>query len=214
MTSIRRPEKQVVWLMAGGFISSFVIFLGLFTTGILDNRRLDLLEQRFTQHLQQEEEFQAFLSSPTVDAASQPELVALKEPPPKSDLGSRKFECQVGKASWYGPYDSYSGTSFHGKKTASGEIYDMYAMTAAHRTLPFGTIVEVERLKRKTHEPTGLKVTVRVNDRGPYIIYRNNAGKRIISSHPSRVIDLSKSAAEELDMMHEGVVTVRVCWPK
>lgn len=78
---------------------------------------------------------------------------------------------EAGTASWYGP-------GFHGKRTASGERYNMYAMTAAHRTLPFGTTVRVTNLKNNK------SVVVRINDRGPF-----KAG---------RVIDLSKAANQAL----------------
>ena len=90
---------------------------------------------------------------------------------------------QTGKASWYGP-------KFHNKKTASGEKFDMRKLTAAHRTLPFNTIVRVENLKN------GRKVDVRINDRGPFI--------------EGRIIDLSRKAAEKLDMIRDGVVMVRI----
>lgn len=82
-----------------------------------------------------------------------------------------------GLASWYGP-------SFHGKPSASGERYDMWALTAAHRTLPFGTHVRVESVE------TGKSVLVRINDRGPFI--------------PGRIIDLSYGAARELAMIGKG----------
>ncbi len=88
-----------------------------------------------------------------------------------------------GIASWYGvPYD--------GRRTASGEIFDMHAMTAAHRTLPFDTWVEVTNLKN------GKQVDVRVTDRGPYI--------------DGRIIDLSMGAAEHLGMVRDGIVKVRL----
>jgi len=90
---------------------------------------------------------------------------------------------QFGMASWYGP-------SFHGKPSASGEPYDMWALTAAHRTLPFGTWVQV------TNVETGKKVTVRINDRGPFI--------------KGRIIDLSYGAARELAMIGEGTADVRL----
>lgn len=77
-----------------------------------------------------------------------------------------------GIASWYGP-------NFHGKKTASGERYNMYAMTAAHKTLKFGTKVRVTNLKNNK------TVVVIINDRGPF--------------KPGRVIDLSKSANKQID---------------
>jgi peptidoglycan lytic transglycosylase len=88
---------------------------------------------------------------------------------------------QIGMASWYGP-------SFHGKPSASGEPYDMWALTAAHRTLPFGTWVQVTKVE------TGKRVTVRINDRGPFI--------------NGRIIDLSYGAARELAMIGEGTAHV------
>ena len=97
---------------------------------------------------------------------------------------------EVGIASWYGP-------GFHGKRTANGEIYDMYALTAAHKTLPFGTIVRVVDLD------TGRSVVVRINDRGPFI--------------KGRIIDLSYRAAQELGMVKKGLAKVGlkiVKWPK
>lgn len=90
---------------------------------------------------------------------------------------------QTGKASWY-------GQKFHNKRTASGEKFDMGKLTAAHRTLPFNTLVRVENLKN------GKKVDVRINDRGPSV--------------EGRIIDLSRKAAEKLDMIRDGVVTVRI----
>lgn len=88
-----------------------------------------------------------------------------------------------GNASWYGP-------GFSGRRTASGEVFDPGQLTAAHRTLPFGTVVRVVNLAN------GLSVQVRINDRGPF--------------KPDRVIDLSRAAAEELDLVRTGVDRVRV----
>ena len=88
---------------------------------------------------------------------------------------------QHGIASWYGP-------SFHGKPSASGEPYDMWALTAAHRTLPFGTWVRVRKIS------TGKTVIVRINDRGPFI--------------KGRIIDLSYAGARELAMIAEGTAEV------
>lgn len=79
---------------------------------------------------------------------------------------------------------SYYGRKFHGRRTASGEPFDMYAMTAAHRTLPFGTRLRV------TNPRTGASVVVRINDRGPF--------------HGSRIIDVSRAAAEELGLVGRG----------
>lgn len=94
--------------------------------------------------------------------------------------GSAMAQC--GGASWYGP-------GFHGKKTASGERFNQNAMTAAHKTLPFGTVVTVK------DQRTGKSVKVTINDRGPF--------------HKGRIIDLSKAAATKLGIMHAG--TGKVC---
>ena len=90
---------------------------------------------------------------------------------------------QKGIASWYGP-------KFHGKKTSNGEIYDMYAMTAAHKTLPLPSYLEAKNLEN------GRKIIVRVNDRGPF--------------HDNRVVDLSYTAAIKLDMIAKGTALVEI----
>jgi rare lipoprotein A len=90
---------------------------------------------------------------------------------------------QYGKASWY-------GKPFHGRPTASGEIYDMYRKSAAHKTLPLGTYVKVLNLKN------GKEIVVKVNDRGPFV--------------EGRVIDLSYAAGKEIDMIGLGVVEAKV----
>ena len=83
---------------------------------------------------------------------------------------------------------SYYGAKFQGRRTASGEKFDMHAMTAAHRTLPFGTLVEV------TNPLNGKSVTVRINDRGPFT--------------RGRTIDLSRRAAEDIGLVRRGHGTV------
>jgi len=90
---------------------------------------------------------------------------------------------QVGVASWYGP-------GFHGNRTANGEIYDQYEMTAAHPTLPLGTRVMVTNLTN------GRSVEVRINDRGPFV--------------DGRVIDLSYAAARTIAMVGPGTARVRI----
>ena len=90
---------------------------------------------------------------------------------------------QTGVASWY-------GRDFHGKKTANGETYNMRDMTAAHKTLPLGEMVEVKRVD------DGRTVVVRINDRGPFV--------------NSRIIDLSMAAAEKLGIVQEGTAMVTV----
>jgi len=100
-------------------------------------------------------------------------------PAPAPDTGGG----EVGLASYY-------ADRFQGRSTASGERYDRSAFTAAHRRLPYGTKVQVTRLDN------GRSVTVRINDRGPFV--------------KGRVIDLSYAAARELGMLRAGVVRVRV----
>lgn len=89
----------------------------------------------------------------------------------------------TGIASWYGP-------KFHGKYTSNGEIYNMYAMTAANKTLPMNTMVRVTNLKN------GKQVIVRINDRGPFV--------------DNRIIDLSNAAARKIDMIGTGTAPVRL----
>lgn len=102
--------------------------------------------------------------------------------------GEEARELERGKASWYGP-------RFHGRLTASGERYDMYALTAAHKTLPFGTVVRVRSVLDPERE-----VDVRINDRGPF--------------SPGRVIDLSKAAAQALGLLTLGVTEVSLKVPE
>ena len=98
-------------------------------------------------------------------------------------LSSLVLFAQTGDASWYG--DKYQG-----KPTASGEPFDMYAYTAANRTLPFGTIIKVTNLKNNK------SVQVRINDRGP--------------TKKSRIVDLSYQAAKDIGLLHDGIVPVKV----
>lgn len=100
-------------------------------------------------------------------------------PAPRPEDGARID----GLASWY-------GREFHGRPTASGERYDMHELTAAHRTLPFGTRVRVTNLEN------GRSVRVRINDRGPFV--------------DGRIIDLSYGAAKKIAMVKAGVVRVRL----
>ena len=88
-----------------------------------------------------------------------------------------------GNASWYGP-------KFHGRRTANGEKYNMNGITAAHKTLPFNSVVRVTNLRN------GKRVDVRINDRGPFI--------------KGRIIDLSRGAAKKIDMINDGVVPVKL----
>ena len=85
---------------------------------------------------------------------------------------------------------SYYGGKFHGKRTASGEIFNKNAMTAAHRSLPFGTKVKVTNLQN------GRTVLVRVNDRGPHV--------------RGRIIDISQAAAKKIGLLHAGTVRVKL----
>jgi rare lipoprotein A len=102
-----------------------------------------------------------------------------QKPPPKR----RVKHALNGTASWYGP-------GFHGKKTASGEIYDQTKLTAAHKTLPLGTKARVTNLEN------GNAVEVEINDRGPFV--------------KGRIIDLSRAAAGILGLVEDGVAPVKV----
>lgn len=122
-----------------------------------------------------------FASALLAACASQP-------PPPRqpatvSAPGEQPSFTQEGVASWY-------GDNHHGKTTANGEAFDMHAMTAAHRSLPFGTVVRV------THLTSKRSVKVRINDRGPYA--------------NGRIIDLSAQAARQLGITDHGVARVRI----
>jgi len=135
---------------------------------------------------------------PAVPAPDTGDAAAVREEP-RSRLGNPPFydvdgqryvvlasatgHVERGVASWYGP-------DFHGSRTATGEIYDMHAMTGAHPTLPLPTWVQVTNLQN------GRSVDVRLNDRGPF---RRN-----------RIIDLSRAAAERLDMIRDGTAMVEV----
>ena len=100
-------------------------------------------------------------------------------PPPPARIGLT----ETGIASWY-------GIPYNGRRAASGEIFDMEQLTAAHRTLPFNTWIEVTNLTN------GKQVDVRITDRGPFI--------------KGRIVDLSLRAAREIEMIREGIVRVRI----
>lgn len=126
------------------------------------------------------------------------------QPPPEQTAASRQKATQkpytvAGKR--YEPLSSHEGfeqegiassygRDFHGRTTSSGEPFDMYAMTAAHKTLPMGVYVRVQ------HKRNGSEVVVRINDRGPFV--------------RDRIIDLSEGAAKHLNMLNEGVAPVRI----
>ena len=114
-------------------------------------------------------------------AAGRPSIQLVDRPYPLPVLTQHGTE--IGLASWYGP-------GFHGNATASGERYDQDAMTAAHRSLPLGTLIEVR------NRDTGRSVQVRINDRGPY--------------HTDRVLDLSREAARVLGSLDRGVAPVEI----
>lgn len=98
------------------------------------------------------------------------------------------FFCSCGKYIKQTGIASYYSDSFNGKKTANGEVFNNQQLTAAHQSLPFGTKVKV------LNPANGKTVTVRINDRGPFV-----AG---------RIIDLSKMAAEKIDMINAGILQV------
>lgn len=117
----------------------------------------------------------ACTGAPEPSIASHEEVAPAEEPAPLYD--------EIGKASWYGRYHQ-------GRRTASGERFDMNKLTAAHRTLPLGTEARITNLEN------GKSVEVTVNDRGPYV--------------KGRAIDLSARAAQMLGMKKQGLATVRI----
>ena len=134
---------------------------------------------------------------PPPDVLSIPDAVPRAEPrgtrgnPPFYEVFGKRYYVMAcsegwverGTASWYGP-------GFHAASTSLGEPYDMYAMTAAHKTLPLPAYAEVTNLRN------GRKVVVRINDRGPFV--------------GDRIIDLSYTAAAKLDMLLQGTAPVEV----
>ncbi|MFC1557091.1 septal ring lytic transglycosylase RlpA family protein [candidate division KSB1 bacterium] len=104
-------------------------------------------------------------------------------PVPDDLINAHSLQTIYGTASWYGP-------NFHGRLTANGEVYDMNKNSAAHKELPFNTWIRVTNLRNNR------SIITRINDRGPYI--------------KGRILDLSKGAAEQLDMVIDGVVEVKI----
>ncbi len=130
-----------------------------------------------------DEESNDFSSAERDNAASNKKVGVSDEG--SQDVGDSSYKkgkyYQIGKASWY-------GREFNGRKTASGERFDMNGLTAAHKTLPFGTVLKVKNFEN------GKVINVRVNDRGPY---RGN-----------RIIDLSYGAAKKIGMIKDGETQV------
>src|SRR5579864_1387233 len=136
-------------------------------------------------------------SSPTAEAKAQPPAnipspreKANRKPEEEADLAeptlpvdAKPVATETGLASWYGP-------PYHNRRGSNGEIYNMHAMTAAHRTFPLGSIVRVTNVK------TGSTVLVRITDRGPFI--------------PGRIVDLSLAAARKVDVWQPGIAEVKV----
>jgi rare lipoprotein A len=117
--------------------------------------------------------------------ASRKPAPPVSRPVPPPSTGITPGWSEEGIASWYG-----GGDGFDGKPTASGEVFDTAKRTAAHRDLPLGTVVEVTSLD------SGRSVQVRINDRGPFV--------------KGRIIDLSKAAARDIDMLGAGTARVRL----
>jgi rare lipoprotein A len=171
MTARRNQRARLAALLAG------VLLLGACATAPAPDRAEPEAAPAATPPVRP-----AQLEPPAPHDGSMPDSTARPSPG-----GAPVREFQRGQASWYGP-------GFHGRKTASGERFDMNTMTAAHRTLPFGTLVRVRSLV------TGKEIEVRVNDRGPF-----NGG---------RIIDLSRAAAEALGLIALGVKDVMLLVPE
>ena len=120
-------------------------------------------------------------TEPLPEANSKPSNPGLAEP--VIPANATPIETEIGRASWYGP-------PYNKRRGSNGEIYNMHAMTAAHRTLPLGSIVRVTNLN------TGQRALVRITDRGPFI--------------PGRILDLSLAAAKKLDVYLPGTAEVKL----
>jgi rare lipoprotein A len=186
---VRRARRPGVWssrriaaaLAVGGFLLAFLLVLLVGCGSSPDRPR----------------QVDGYPSAVPRDLASIPDAVPRFEPPsrygnpPEYEVFGQRYRTLVssdgfeqrGLASWY-------GTKFHGSRTSSGEPYDMFAMTAAHRELPLPSYVEVTNLDN------GKRVVVRVNDRGPFV--------------GGRVIDLSYAAAHRIGMVEKGVAPVHI----
>lgn len=105
-------------------------------------------------------------------------------------------EYKTSRVSWYGP-------GFHGRKTASGEIYDQNALTCASPNLPFSTTIEIINVENDK------SVIVRVNDRGPFAVNSKGQALRPLKPHPTRAFDLSKKAFSLISNTDKGVIKVR-----
>jgi len=121
------------------------------------------------------------LPNPTERVPSSADKADLAEP--KLPANAKPLATETGLASWYGP-------PYHNRRGSNGEVYNMHAMTAAHRTFPLGSIVRVTNVK------TGSTALVRITDRGPFI--------------PGRVVDLSLAAAKKVDVVRPGIAQVKV----
>ena len=156
------------------------VVTGLFTTGfallpvvardVATTELYDPFEPLVPQSVQ--------ASAPTTPAVVPPPVVAAPKPPKRLVVST-----STGEASWYGP-------GFFGNRTANGEVFKPGTMTAAHRTLPFGTQVKVTNLRN------GRETIVRINDRGPFI--------------GQRVIDIAHGAAHHLGLVSSGIAQVRL----
>lgn len=127
------------------------------------------------------------LPTPAPEVATRPAPLPSQKKVPQESLsvppGARPIFTETGIASWYGP-------PYHNRRGSNGQIYDMNAMTAAHRTLPLGSIVRVTNIK------SGHSALVRITDRGPFV--------------SGRILDLSLAAAKVVDVWQAGLATVRI----
>ena len=171
MNSMAFKLQRLVW------VCCFLAASGC--THALDQRRAPVNDQTTGVR---DPFFRALISTPRLSPVLAKASQGSSHPLEPVDVG-REDPYQVGIASYY-------GKRFHGRRTATGEIFNMWAMTAAHRALPMGTIVNV------TNMENGRSVEVKVNDRGPFI--------------KGRVLDLSYGAAAKLGMIRHGLAKVKI----
>lgn len=178
-------------------LSSYNIILGLLCLSLLLTGCAIKKGPCGTQLSRYQQKCDSAPIKPPKDIKKIPDAVPIIEPkskygnPPSYVVFNKKYRVlassdgykEKGLASWY-------GTKFHGYRTSSGELYDMYKMTAAHKTLPLPTYVQVKNLAN------GKKVIVKINDRGPF--------------HSNRILDLSYAAAVKLDILRTGTAKIEV----
>ena len=183
MTFARATHRRTSPFFPSDLLQNLACFLVVVTTAGCAGRRVTAPSEPSTAPAETIESTKRATDAepPPTPSPSSPSPAPKRSRPTESPAAAGYLE--EGNASWY-------GIPFNGRRASNGEIYDMYKLTAAHRTLPFETVVRVTNLHN------GKSTTVRITDRGPFV--------------ENRIIDLSLAAAREIESVGPGVVPVRV----